>query len=233
MADSISRTETRRAILSSIREHLAASERFDSQHPPSTVPAQRSPFKPAEDDYGAAIIELFRHALEAVSGICLIVQTIDEAASAVQRIVDELKPQRIAVSDALIVNNIIRELKVEAAFLNPPNRSDLFACDLGITAAQWAIAETGTLVLESERERNRLASLVPPVHIAIIQAGRIRRTMSEVLKLISDSEAGLSRAITFITGPSRTSDIELTLAIGVHGPGKLYVIVIDENAQPA
>lgn len=225
--------ETRQAILSSIREYLATSGRFNAQRPHSPAAEHRSPSKSAEDDRGGTIIELFRQALEAVSGHCLIAQTIDDAAGAVQKIIDERKPQRIAVSDSTVVKEIVGELKTAAAFLGAPNQSELFDCDLGITAAQWAIAETGTLVLESERERNRLASLVPPAHVAIIQASRIRQTMSEILELIRNSEVGLSRAITFITGPSRTSDIELTLAIGVHGPGKLYVIVIDESGQPA
>jgi len=221
----------RQTILSSIREHLAASRRFDAQRPHSPADPPRNLGKSAEDDRGRALIELFRHAVEAVSGECLIVQTMDEAACAGQKIIDEVKPQRVAISDATLVKEIIGQLKTEAALLNAPSQSELFDCDLGITAAQWAIAETGTLVLESERERNRLASLVPPVHVAIIQASRIRRTMSEVLELIKNSEAGLSRAITFITGPSRTSDIELTLAIGVHGPGKLHVIVVDDVQQ--
>jgi L-lactate dehydrogenase complex protein LldG len=81
-------------------------------------------------------------------------------------------------------------------------------------------------VLESQRERHRLVSLVPPVHLAIVEAGRIRRTMAEVLAAVNQP-GELSRTVTFITGPSRTSDIELTLAIGVHGPGQLHVIVID------
>jgi L-lactate dehydrogenase complex protein LldG len=221
----------RQTILSSIREHLAASERFDAQHSHASGAEQASPAKPAQDDRRPAIIELFHDALEAVSGVCLIVQTVDEAATAVQKIIDQEKPQRLAVSDATVVTKIVAQLKTDASLLDAPSQSELFDCDLGITAAQWGIAETGTLVLESERERNRLASLVPPVHVAIIQAGQIRRTMSEVLNLIKNSEVGLSRAITLITGPSRTSDIELTLAIGVHGPGKLYVIVIDDVQQ--
>jgi len=231
MADLIFNMDACQSILSSIREHLAASRRFDAQHPHSPPAAPRSTGKSAEDDRDGAIIDRFRQALEAVSGHCLIVQTIDEAAYAVQEIINERKPQRVAVSDAAIVREIAGQLRADATFLETPNQSELFDCDLGITAAQSAIAETGTLVLESARERNRLASLVPPVHVAIIQASRIQRTMSEVLELIRDSEVGLSRAITFITGPSRTSDIELTLAIGVHGPGKLYVIVIDDLQQ--
>jgi L-lactate dehydrogenase complex protein LldG len=107
----------------------------------------------------------------------------------------------------------------------------LFDCDIGITGAQWAIAETGTLVLESDEERHRLASLVPTVHIAVIEAGRVRRTLGEVLGALNEKgQSGLSPAVTFITGPSRTSDIELTLAIGVHGPAELFVIILEGEA---
>ena len=223
-------TAARQEILSSIREHLAASKPFDAQAVHSQTPQRTAKPNSAKDDRNGTVIELFRQALEAVSGRCVIVQSIDEAARAVQQIVDERKARRVAVSDSTLVKRILAQLKTEAVFLDAPNQSELFDCDMGITTAQWAIAETGTIVLESERERHRLASLVPPVHVAIVEAGRIRRTMSEMLALIKNSDAGLSRTVTFITGPSRTSDIELTLAIGVHGPGELHVMVIDEPA---
>ncbi|HXI24291.1 MAG TPA: lactate utilization protein [Pyrinomonadaceae bacterium] len=225
--------EARQEMLSSIREHLAASARFDAQAAHPQTAQRRTQSNSATDARNGTVLDLFRQALEAVSGHCSIVQSIDEAARAVQQVVDERKARRVAVSDSIVVKRILGQLKTEAVFLDAPNQSELFECDMGITATQWAIAETGTLVLESERERHRLASLVPPVHVAIIEAGRIRRTMSEILQLIKNSEVGLSRTVTFITGPSRTSDIELTLAIGVHGPGELHVIVIDEPAQPA
>jgi L-lactate dehydrogenase complex protein LldG len=64
--------------------------------------------------------------------------------------------------------------------------------------------------------------------LAVVEARNVRQTLGEVLQAISDrGESGLSRAVTLITGPSRTSDIELTLAIGVHGPAELYVVVIE------
>jgi L-lactate dehydrogenase complex protein LldG len=69
---------------------------------------------------------------------------------------------------------------------------------------------------------------VPPVHIAILRASRIYATLADVLAMLQSGKE-LSPAITFITGPSRTADIELTLTIGVHGPQELYVI-IDESA---
>ena len=225
--------KARQEILSSIRVHLAASERFDAQAAYSQTVQHRAKSNSAKDDRNDLVLEVFRQAVEGVSGCCVIVQREDEATIAIQRIIDNSRARRVAVSDAPLVKRILGRLKTEAVFLDAPNQSELFECDMGITTAQWAIAETGTLVLESERERHRLASLVPPVHVAIVQAGRIRRTMAEVLELIKNTDVGLSRTVTFITGPSRTSDIELTLAIGVHGPGELHVIVIDEPPQPA
>jgi L-lactate dehydrogenase complex protein LldG len=112
--------------------------------------------------------------------------------------------------------------------LENPAAEDLFDCDLGVTGAQWGVAETGTLVLESDAERHRLASLIPAAHVALVEARQVRQTLGEVLQAINErGESGLSRAVTFITGPSRTSDIELTLAIGVHGPAELYVVIIE------
>jgi L-lactate dehydrogenase complex protein LldG len=121
----------------------------------------------------------------------------------------------------------LTDLDIEALTV-VPDASEIFGFDVGITTAQAAIAETGTLVLESAAERHRLVSLVPPVHIAIIAASRIAASLGEALALLREGK-DLSPAVTFITGPSRTADIELTLTIGVHGPQELYVIVVAES----
>ena len=73
-----------------------------------------------------------------------------------------------------------------------------------------------------------LVSLLPPVHIAIIRSSDIHPTIGDALAALHGAN-DLSRAITFITGPSRTADIELTLTVGVHGPKELYVIIIEES----
>jgi L-lactate utilization protein LutC len=158
---------------------------------------------------------LFKENVESVAGHCLITTDV---ADVVRRIIADLRAERVAVSDA-------PEL---AGFGSIPSASDLFDFEVGITRAQAAIAETGTLVLDSSCERNRLVSVVPPVHIAIVPASRIYATLAEVLAMLQGGSE-VSPAITFITGPSRTADIELTLTIGVHGPQELYVI-IDESS---
>jgi len=183
----------REAILGSIRTHLAASPAVDD-HP--VTPA--NPVILSNSDP----ITRFKESLEAVSGHCIIATDVTDV---LKRILTDLNAQRIAYSD------------------NPPDKHDIFGFDVGVSTAQAAIAETGTLVLDSACERHRLVSLVPPVHIAIVNASSIVDTLSDVLALLQKKE--ISPAITFITGPSRTADIELTLAIGVHGPQELYVIV--------
>lgn len=217
----------REAMLARIREQLAVSAPFDAVRSESHVHEKRLPATAVLNEPGSAL-DRFREALEAVKGKCLVVKDEIAAADAVARIVERCNVRRLAVSDSPLANRLTRGMS-HVELVNDAATAELFDCDAGLTSAQWAIAETGTLVLESESERHRLASLVPPVHIAVIEARQIRQTMAEALTAVREN--GLSRTVTFITGPSRTSDIELTLAIGVHGPGELYVIVIEESPR--
>jgi len=97
--------------------------------------------------------------------------------------------------------------------------------EFGITSADYALADTGTLVLLSSREQARLISLLPPVHLAIVPQGKILTGLDELLAALPQP-AGLSSSMVLITGPSRTADIEQTLVRGVHGPGEIHVIVV-------
>src|SRR6185295_14620127 len=103
---------------------------------------------------------------------------------------------RIAVSDSEIVRSVVKPTDGIEIVKNALAEY-LFDCDIGITSAQWAIAETGTLVLESDAESHRLTSLVPPVHVCVLRADRIRQTLGEILELASPAA---NRVITFITG---------------------------------
>lgn len=225
--------EVRREMMASIREHLAASAPFDAvhdEHHSHQKPSRQAISVAAETS--VSLVERFRESLEAVAGHCVVVRDEKQAAEVVVQIVAEMKARRIAVSDSELVRSVMERATMSAELLVNVPASQMFDCDAGITGAQWAIAETGTLVLESDEERHRLASLVPPVHIALIKAEQIRQTLGEVLaSLAARGRERLSRTVTFITGPSRTSDIELTLAIGVHGPGQLFVIIIGEESS--
>jgi L-lactate dehydrogenase complex protein LldG len=106
----------------------------------------------------------------------------------------------------------------------------LEAIGVGITGADAAIAESGSMLLLSDAERGRLASLLPPMHIALLPMERIVRTLPDAFALLRDQFGdGMFRDrsnLTIISGPSRSADIELSLTLGVHGPKEVHVIVI-------
>ncbi len=98
--------------------------------------------------------------------------------------------------------------------------------DAGFTTTLGAIAETGTLILWPDRDQPRLMSLVPPVHIAIVEKDRLFTTFAEAIVEQQWVETGMPTNALLISGPSKSADIEQTLAYGVHGPKDLIVIVV-------
>ena len=94
--------------------------------------------------------------------------------------------------------------------------------ELGITEADFALPETGTIALLSSPDKPRSVSLLPRVHLAILHSSALRADLHEVF-----AEAKNEGYLIFITGPSRTSDIELITTIGVHGPRSLYVWILE------
>ncbi len=209
------------AILDSIRRNLKASEPFDAVQTEHFHAVDYGEIKPflAEN-----VAETFCENLLLIGGKCKIVNSIADAKSEVEAIISEQNAKLIAISDAKIVVQIAE--RINADFIQNASAEELFECDIGITSAQFGIAETGTLVIESDKEFNRLTSLIPPVHICILEASKLRNNLGEVL---AELERNLSKSVTFITGQSRTSDIELTLALGVHGPKELFVIIVENE----
>ena len=98
--------------------------------------------------------------------------------------------------------------------------------DVGITSADYALADTGTLVMLASPREARMISLLPPAHIAVVPRGRILTGLDELFSLLPHP-AETTSSMVLITGPSRTADIEQILVRGVHGPGLLTVVVAD------
>lgn len=107
-------------------------------------------------------------------------------------------------------------------------KEQLFDIDAAVTSTVGGIAETGAVILWPDEKEPRLMSLVPPIHIAILQAAKIYATFSEAIQA-EDWARTLPTNVVLISGPSKTADIELTLAFGVHGPKELIVIILHEN----
>jgi L-lactate dehydrogenase complex protein LldG len=99
------------------------------------------------------------------------------------------------------------------------------SADAGITSADYALADTGTLVMLSSKEEARMISLVPPLHLALVPRERILTGLDELFSLLPLPGERTS-SMVLITGPSRTADIEQILIRGVHGPGEIHVVVV-------
>ena len=116
----------------------------------------------------------------------------------------------------------------EIATLVERYKALLLEASVGITTADFALADTGTLVIVSGTEQHRLISLLPPVHICLLDSARILPSLTDLLAHLRDrfSEAeSAPKNMTCITGPSRTADIEQTITMGVHGPRSLHLIL--------
>src|SRR6185436_20647214 len=100
------------------------------------------------------------------------------------------------------------------------------AAAVGITGADYCLADTGTLVMLSSREEARLISLLPPIHVAVVSSERILSGLDELLSTLP-LPAEQSSSMVLITGPSRTADIEQILVRGVHGPGEIHVVIVN------
>jgi L-lactate dehydrogenase complex protein LldG len=107
-----------------------------------------------------------------------------------------------------------------------------FAATVGITGVEFALAETGSLIVTSVTEGAQLASLAPPVHVALYRRRQLVASLDEVLERLhagcDTNQAVRGRSIVFITGTSRTADIEQILIRGVHGPGEVHAILVEE-----
>lgn len=100
--------------------------------------------------------------------------------------------------------------------------------DAGLTLTHGGIAETGTLVLWSSDQSPRLLSLVPPVHIAILYASQVVESLMDMM-VREDWAVGLPTNVILISSPSKTADIQQTLAYGAHGPKQLVVILVEDR----
>ncbi len=117
----------------------------------------------------------------------------------------------------------VTELEQAAAPLFPVRAADYAAAAVTVEEVFGAIAETGTIVCVSVGGRAVQAGLLPAHHVAIVRRERIFATLDDLFAAVSDDPP---TNMTLVTGPSRTADIELTLAIGVHGPEKLDIILV-------
>jgi L-lactate dehydrogenase complex protein LldG len=217
----------------------------------STAPR---PAKPAE---AAAVVrrqlverwpqalERFREEFERVAGVFHRVRSLDEVPGVIRDLARERGAKELVSWDpaaagldlraslggeGLVVTVAESGQESEAARLR--HREQAARAQIGVTGCDFVLAETGTLILVSGSGRPRSTSLLPDTHVAVFGRDRLVESLEQVGILLEalhvDPALSMSGAmINFITGPSRTADIELTLTRGVHGPKEVHAIFVE------
>jgi L-lactate dehydrogenase complex protein LldG len=228
----------KQAYLPGSSHHADHQHSAHSTHSPLT--AAGTPATPAGHD-PEALVDRFCEELEALAGVAYRVKDVHAAADQVAAIVarTETAQKGRVLSwglEEIGVPGFNAALSVRGITLAPPDvpfrepeRGEslgaLAALNVGLTGAQAAIAESGSIVLASGPGCGRLASLLTPLHIAILRRDRIVRTLEDFFAEHPDVATQGSNCV-IVTGPSRTADIEMTLSRGVHGPREIHVIVV-------
>ena len=209
-----------------------------NHHPPHPGQFPR-PVRTLPEDLAAE----FSQRLTAVGGHVYSVNDAVTARLQLRDILETLRQNGHEMEMAVIADHaILRELELDA--LLPRLGVDIFHipqatfrvqdADLGLTGVEYAVAASGTIVAAASPTHPRSASLLPPVHIAVIHQAQILPDLAALAKRIrQDFPERPPSGLALITGPSRTADIEQTLSIGVHGPGELHVLIVTNNADPA
>lgn len=183
------------------------------------------------------LIERFKHELTALSGQVYSVEATEEISGIILAILQRHEAHQImswgsAFLEAYRLSEGLLAAEIELVAGRIPAEADgrtaqLAALDkirVGLTGAHGALADTGAIALLSGPERGRLVSLLPPVHIAILPRHKIYPSLPAFLAAQPEAATAGSNLV-FIAGPSRTGDIEMTLTMGVHGPGEVHVII--------
>ncbi|MGI6227026.1 MAG: LutC/YkgG family protein [Peptococcales bacterium] len=189
-----------------------------------------------QNKYEDKKIEIFKNNLEALTGRFVLLKTAQEVQEQLKNWLMELNADEILCWDHPELKKIAQPENLDAKihyWHKDASREELIKignkAKVGLTWADFGVAYTGTLALYALPNQGRSVSLLPEVHIAILNRSQIVPTMSTVCQEIKKRHGTntMPSCINFITGPSRSADIEMDLSIGVHGPYKVWVIIVD------
>jgi L-lactate dehydrogenase complex protein LldG len=155
--------------------------------------------------------------------------TPDELTEKMADFLRERKCRRVMLSDTPLLQRLeigdrLDELGFEARYWSGITADGAYDYDAGVTEVDYAVAETGTLVIRHRPEHGRLLSLVPFVHVAIVQPKNFVADLIDLFELLG--KEGVGSGVTLISGPSKTADIEMNVVTGVHGPNVVRVYVL-------
>jgi len=170
----------------------------------------------------------FDEALTAVGGKVIRVDSFDDGMMALADLLREIEAKTAVVNQERPLSNINFSHQFPNIDWHIVGQSDgdlrdfCTVADVGISSATAALAETGSVLIESGAGKSRMATLLPPVHIVMLPAECIT---ADLFTWSAARSVPPPTNMTFVSGPSKTADIEQTLAVGVHGPKRFIVIV--------
>lgn len=185
---------------------------------PSIIPARAD--LPLEER-----IALFTAQAEAVQAI---VRRIGQFADVPDAVVDFLREHNLPLRLVMAGDPRLDGAAWRSSMLEVRRGRAEDADEVGLTTAFAGIAETGTLMLLSDAGHPTTVAFLPDSSIVVLPTERVLRAYEDAWRLMREELDGLPRSINFITGPSRTADIEQTLQLGAHGPRRLMVLLVDE-----
>ena len=179
----------------------------------------RGPLPFVEDD----LVARFRARAESMQATTDLVNDMSDAPAAVAAY---LRAQSLASSGC--VAPLLAGLDWRGAGLDLRSGAALPDDPVGVTGVYAAIAETGTLMLLSAPDTPASASLLPETHVAVLPVARIVAYMEDAWDLARRELGELPRAVNFVSGPSRTADIDQQIVLGAHGPYRVHIVLVRE-----
>lgn len=207
-------SSSKEAILKKIRKALSTSTPL----PFPQSEGNNSLYQPSQQELELQFAETFT-GLQGKFAFCLDYSELGEQLNALVR---ERKWTKIYCLETAL------KQRLEAGGFTAFDAGSLAGCDASITTCESLVARTGTIVMTAATESGRTTSVYAPVHICIAHTSQLVYDVKDALQSVKEKYAGsLPSLITFASGPSRTADIEKTLVVGVHGPGEVYVFLVD------
>ena len=223
-------TDSRTEILTRIRQSL----------PKAYLPgaSDETPAPPTPPDFTEPLADVFTQALEAVQGVVHLVENQNEARDL---LVAEFRTRDVSqVLGWESLDWLVPDLKetlnaagielISSILADSDRKADLLRLEtvpVGLTGASAGLARTGSIIFHADSYHGRLASLLPPVHYAVLYAHQLYPDLAAWLSTAGAGSAIVDSSNTvIITGPSRTADIAQTLTLGAHGPKELHVVLV-------
>ncbi len=220
------------------RDRFLARIRPSLEAPAETPRAACEPYRPPPVPDRRQMAERLVSELEAAGGIAHRAGSMAEARERVLEILGRAAAKSAIRGDTPLTRRLELDAGLASAGIDvtvgclstdttrQQLRDAAFMAEAGITSVDFGVAETGTLALLAAPGQGRAISLLPPLHVAVLDSRDLVYELAELFEKVTE-RGGLPSALTLVTGPSRTGDIEQKLTIGIHGPAELHLVLID------